>query len=273
MIGNVLSVDLESWVHRNEIDNFRKEKDNGFIVNSTIELLHLFDKYNVNTTFFIVAEIYDWYPELIEEISERGHEIGYHTHSHNILNNKNILLREIKKSHSFLKKFKPTGFRAPMAFLTEDCIEIISEYGFEYDSSIYGPFELCGKVNDILEIPVSTYKFRGSATLSFPRNLTLNLLTTEIPFGSGYFTGLLGSRISYFIKKLNAKNMPAIIFTHPWQTCTPPNQYKNCLKLFPFKINMVPYYINCYKAIESLLRNHKFYTFSELKEEIDNCFR
>ena len=81
---NVLSIDLESWVHRDKVrdESARERLDDNFIPASTHALLTLLDKYDIKTTFFIVGEIFDWYPKIVYGIRNRGHEIAYHTYSH-----------------------------------------------------------------------------------------------------------------------------------------------------------------------------------------------
>lgn len=75
MIKNVLSVDLESYIHRQFSPEKRKEKDCGYTIKTTKYLLDLFDSYKTKTTFFVVGEIYNWYPELIEEIKSLKKEM------------------------------------------------------------------------------------------------------------------------------------------------------------------------------------------------------
>lgn len=261
----MLSIDLESWVHRDKIRNQRKEKDNGYIVESTKAILNLFRKYRIKTTFFVVAEIYGWYPKLIEEIKKEGHEIAYHTHTHRLLSNKEILLDELTKSKNFITKFKPEGFRAPYMSVQKEYLPILKKYGFRYDSSTYASFELSKKIGEILEIPVSTFKFRGQPTLYFPRHLSWNLLTKEVPFGSGYFIGLLGSRVSYFINKLNERGSIAILFVHPYQILAPPSN-ESLGDFFPFKLKLIPYFINRKQTVEYLLDKFGFFSFRDLIE-------
>jgi len=40
----------------------------------------MLDEYNIKATFFVVADVVEhfFYPGLVEEIVERGHEIGCH---------------------------------------------------------------------------------------------------------------------------------------------------------------------------------------------------
>jgi len=264
---NVLSIDLESWVHRDKIENeqVRKVLDDGFIIKSTNMLLDLLEKYKVKTTFFVVGEIFDWYPEIVNEIKKMGHELAYHPHTHRLLITKGQLLNELKKSSDFLNKFNPKGFRAVQIFLRRDYLQVLFRHGFRYDSSIYSPFELCRKVDGILEVPVSTYGLCGGRpSLYFPRNLISSIIDGEFPFGSGFSIGLLGSKISSFIRRVNDEHKPAVLFIHPWQLCSTPK------RLQLRSVGMLPYYVNRYRAIETLLANYEFYTMSELVEEIDD---
>jgi peptidoglycan/xylan/chitin deacetylase (PgdA/CDA1 family) len=48
----------------------------------TPRLLNLFDRCSVRATFFVIGKFARACPELVREISARGHEIGNHTNSH-----------------------------------------------------------------------------------------------------------------------------------------------------------------------------------------------
>tara|TARA_B100001971_G_C18210098_1_gene550121 strand:- start:675 stop:1502 length:828 start_codon:yes stop_codon:yes gene_type:complete len=259
---NALSIDLESWVHRDNIITDRKEVDNGFIVKSTREILNILNRYNAKATFFIVSEIFEWYPELIYEIKNRGFEIAYHTYSHKIITSDKILNEEIKKSEYFLKKFKPIGFRASKIFLNENCLKILAKHGFKYDSSIYAPLGPRVTHSGIIELPVSTYNLIGKPKLSFPKPLSYSLFFKEIPFGSGYMLGILGSKISHFIKNNNKKGIPTFMFVHPWQIIEVPKS--KATNFFRNGISSIPYYINRKRSLEKLLEKYKFSNYCDV---------
>ncbi|NOR77771.1 MAG: polysaccharide deacetylase family protein [Methanophagales archaeon] len=44
----------------------------------TKRVLDMLDEYDIKATFFVVADVMDHYPGLVESIAERGHEIGSH---------------------------------------------------------------------------------------------------------------------------------------------------------------------------------------------------
>jgi peptidoglycan/xylan/chitin deacetylase (PgdA/CDA1 family) len=48
----------------------------------TPRLLELFDRYSVRATFFLIGKFARACPELVKEMSGRGHLIGNHTHTH-----------------------------------------------------------------------------------------------------------------------------------------------------------------------------------------------
>jgi len=263
---NILSIDLESFIaiyqKHEQQSAIRKKIDKGHIKKATVSLLNILKKASVKATFFVLAEIYDWYPELIEKIKAGGHEIGFHTYSHKRLLNKAILIDELKKSSRFINRFNPKGFRAPQNYITKDCFKILKKYNFMYDSSTYDTFENRKKIDGVLELPVSVHRFRKkSGDEIFPKHLTFNLLKNDIPIGSGYFISILGNKVSLFIEKLNRKNYPFIMIIHPWQIEKPPIDIKNLIKCIVTNPLMLPYYINRKKTLEHLLEKYEFTTF------------
>jgi hypothetical protein len=276
---NILTIDLESWFYIYDYalkkqrfessSSERKNADNNFVPDATTYILDLLDNYNQTATFFILGELYEWYPDVIEGIEKRGHEIGYHSYTHRLIYNKEILEEELKKSEKFLQRFKPTGFRAPQIFITRDSIACLKKYGFKYSSSTYSVYKIIN-IDGIDEIPVSTYCYRGNCNdQTFPKPLTLKMLSTQIPFGSGLFISLLGSRISYFIDSLNRKDTPAILFFHPWQLYRPGK-----ITGLSFKLRMLyrdplslPYTFSIEKTIKRLLKRHSFLSFRRYYEQ------
>ena len=268
---NSLTIDLESWVHRTSIETInskiRKKLDGGFIIKSIHLILELFKKNDIRTTFFVVGEIFEWYPSLINEIWKEGHEIAFHTHTHRKLQSKEDLVKELMSSKDFLDEFKPKGFRAPDAFIRDDYLKILKGHKFSYDSSTYGEFRHDLVVNGINEVSVSTFPLYGmNESLTFPRNLSLRLLTREIPFGSGYFIGLLGPLTSWFIEKLNGKGISTNLFIHPWQILNPPYPWDKVLLEFLRDPRILPYFINRRSTFEKLISSHEFTTLYQLME-------
>ena len=273
---NIFSIDIESWVHF-YIDSLkikpaaitgsaRRELDNSNIADAIEKILDLLDEYRQQATFFVVAEIYDWYPDVIKEIAKRGHEIGYHTHSHLVLQNKEILERELEKSKDFIAAFQPVGFRAPQIYIQNDSFAVLKQYGFKYSSSTYDSYRVMD-INGVAEIPVSALSFRqrNNSSQKLPKQLTAKLLWKKIPFGSGLFIALFGSKTSYFIDKINKNNQPAVLFVHPWQL------YKTReINSVPFKLKMLsrnpaclPYLATILNPVKKLFKQYQFTSFKD----------
>lgn len=243
--------------------------DGGSVLLSTRGILQLLRKHGHTATFFVVGEVNDWYPTLIQEIREQGHEVAYHSHTHQPFTNVDSLRKEIERSKDFIECFRPRGFRAPRASITRECLVELGRRGFLYDSSSYGPFNMCRKVESIIEIPISTYNLRRSSTLALPRPLGLSLLRNlEIPFGSGYFVSLFSqvnpAIVSYFIERSNERKLPSVLCLHPWQMsrCEYPLSRSGLSRL-----GMLPYDVSSYKALEHLVERHEFCSVSELLED------
>ncbi len=265
---NILTIDLESWVHKifsNDESKIKKIKDKNYICNSTLNILKILKNYNIQTTFFIIGEIFDWYPELINKIKEMGHEIGFHTYSHKILESKKCLKDELKLGKKFIDEFDIKGFRAPEVNIKKEHLYLLKDWGFTYDSSIYSEFKIFEPIEGLLEVPISTYPiYRNKKDIQYPRNLTIPLLLREIPFGSGYFIGLLGLNIQWFIKKINKKNIPVSLVMHPWQIIKPQIENMNFNINIINKLKMIPYNINRKNTFDFLCKNYKFIPIIEL---------
>lgn len=266
---NVLSIDLESWVHRYFFDftaEERKKEDNGYIRDATREILSILEKKNTQTTFFIISEIYDWYPSLIEEIKRRGHEIAYHTHTHTVLRQKSFFLDELRKSREFLEKFKPKGFRAPSGFMKRSYLKIIKDWGFHYDSSTYGQFNEVKRINKMWEIPISAWNY-WKPSPSLQKTVNSRLLAQAFPFGSGYFIGMLGKYVSLFIKRANSMGWPVILYLHPWQVLLPDSP-KYGMKFSLTHLVRIPTFIDRKKTFHKLLDNFQFTRLDKIVEAL-----
>jgi len=273
---NILSIDMESWVHfyddalkagfSGKASSQRKLLDNNYIPDATEKILDLLDRYDQKATFFILGELYEWYPGTVEKIEKRGHEVAYHTHSHVSLENGKILERELELSANFVNRFKPIGFRAPKIYITRDSMSILRSKGFKYSSSTYDVHKI-ERIEGVDEIPVSTVAFRrGSENDNkLPKHLTIKMLTKQIPFGSGLFIAFFGPITSYIINRLNKKNVPSVLFIHPWQLYRPKE-----IKGLSFEIKVLcrnllcyPYTVDILRCVEGLLKQHKFTSFRE----------
>ncbi len=249
---NYLSVDLESWASPNlpeftRLSSIAKKKlDNGHVKKSTLRVLQILKQFGTKVTFFTVGQIYEWYPELIAQIAKDGHEIAYHTHEHEIITDKQILIQTLIKSKKFIEKYKPVGFRAPRISINTECLSVLKYYGFRYDSSFYGPYSSKKRINNIVELPISSH--------------------LHIPVGSGYFIGLMGKKTKWLYNKLNQQNIPVLSFIHNWQVLKPKKATFPNLKYLIIHPYYFPYLKNCDETFLYLLKHMKFAPMKNLIE-------
>jgi peptidoglycan/xylan/chitin deacetylase (PgdA/CDA1 family) len=156
-----ITVDIEDWYHipsvtgspfsqYPDVDSFFEnwESRYDFISIPTRKILEILNNLHVNATFFIVADIIEHYPELVETIVNEGHEIACHGlhHACNIdpetkshLFNDHIFSERTIRAKKLLESIsgEPVlGYRAPNAYIGGWMINILEDLGFKYDSSI-----------------------------------------------------------------------------------------------------------------------------------------
>lgn len=103
---------------------------------NTLEILNILDEYDVRTTFFLVGFWAEKYPELVEEMVVRGHEIGNHsaTHPHMSTLNDAQIREELRIVSDLVEHItgKPTTlFRPPYGEYNDAVVRISREEGYE----------------------------------------------------------------------------------------------------------------------------------------------
>ena len=154
-----------------------------------LQLLMAALKHNGSTaTFFVTGKYYEKNPQLVADFAEQGFEVGYHGHTHIKLKSKDIFDKELEQSARFLDNLHPIGFRAPWIYLPEDCMEQLPNYGFQYDSSTFGPVGSRFQRNGLEIFPVTSLNYFGTVNgVIYPKTAGLGMLRREFPIGSGIF--------------------------------------------------------------------------------------
>lgn len=108
------------------------------------QLLDLYDKYCIKTTFFFTGYIASLIPDIVKIAYERGHEIGSHGYSHQHEDGFDILsyddqVKHLKKSKEIIENIideKIVSFRSPALRVNQYTGKALIEAGFIIDSSI-----------------------------------------------------------------------------------------------------------------------------------------
>lgn len=98
----------------------------------TEEILNILDRQNVKATFFVVGMNIKRYPEIIQKIMKKGHDIGNHSMYHDKLNK--LAVEKIVKDISGVDKLlraqgydKEIFFRSPHGLLSKNIEQALAE--------------------------------------------------------------------------------------------------------------------------------------------------
>ncbi len=227
---NALTIDLEPWYANEFLKRHLPVNTEDQIEEAVAPILELLDRYNTKATFFVLGIVANKYPQLIENIHNKGHEIGSHAYSHKMLSDlgKTKFEDEIRKSVDLLKSItgkQPLGFRAPSFSLnnsTKWALEILKKNGFRYDSSIFPTKTILYGVPNAPLHPyrpstknVAKHDPKGPI-VEFP--MTVIKLGKNIPISGGFYLRVIPSKLLRLaIKQVNKTRM-AVIYIHPWET-------------------------------------------------------
>lgn len=185
----LFSIDLEDV--RRDVENGDQYKD--AVVSNTHKYLDWLAKNNAHCTFFTVGEIADKYPELIQEIQAKGHELACHSMHHIPLDklSPEEFSKDIHQNIEALLKAgakEIKGFRAPVFSLTKKTswtYSVLKKQGISYSSSVlaannplYGWKEFGveqKEVDGVWEMPVSLAKF-GPKTVPYAGGVYFRVL-------------------------------------------------------------------------------------------------
>lgn len=221
----VFSVDFELFTHTpayrraaGEIE----EQDIGLSAGAYLQ--KVLDAHDVRATFFVVSAVAENYPDTIRNISDDGHEIGSHTHSHTHLSTLDTSDRreEITHSRSVLERITDqtvTGFRAPSFDITADHFDELDRAGYTYDSSIvpsrripgwYGGEYTVHQPCPVTQIRSDAPSSLGELPVSVMPGLRLPLTGTWVRFFGPRYT-ILG------MKLLARQGITPVLYVHPWE--------------------------------------------------------
>lgn len=126
-------------------------------------ILSMLDTWKIKATFFIPGIIAEKYPEVVREISRRGHEIGFHGYLHEefpstTYEEEDATMKRAEKIIRDICGQELKGHRAPGGVIHDYSLKLFLEHGYLYSSnwrSSDGPFlhQLDGRTVPLVELP------------------------------------------------------------------------------------------------------------------------
>lgn len=224
----IITIDVEEWFHgHNYLDHVPPATWDGQdlrVERGTVRCLDLLDRHGVKATFFVLGWTAERFPDLVREISRRGHEVGCHSYGHPEVFHltRDEFRADGERALAALARAgveRPAGYRAPSFSLTPPVhhyLDVLAELGFRYDCSLfpvrhprYGqpgsprtPFRLGAGPDDLVVIPMPTWRCLG----------------VNVPFsGGGYLRLLPWAGFRFLRAAARAQGVPAIVYLHPWE--------------------------------------------------------
>lgn len=257
------TVDLEEWYHdlwpgaESIIERYYNYKvPKGTFREPLKHIFEVFEKHKVCSTFFVLGEIAEFFPEIVEEIYDMGHEVASHGYLHKDLTKMPIIeFEELeKKTRNLLMRTTggtPKGFRAPLFKINQEILKSLERVGYSYDSSVVPSIRIPGWIG-YYTAPLRVYRTRMCKRFFEVPVAVLPYL--RFPAGGGWFLRNFGvNYVKTAIRFLLRKKLPVVLYIHPLDV------YADVPKLrgIPFHITR-----NCgeysLKAIEHILKtfNH-----------------
>jgi polysaccharide deacetylase family protein (PEP-CTERM system associated) len=146
---HILTFDVEDWFHildNSETNDVAQWECFPSRLESGVKrLLDFCDRVGVKATFFILGWVAERAPDVIAEISRRGHEIACHSYRHQLVYTQSpsefesdlvMGLDQIE----FATGIRPIAYRAPGFSITAKCawaFDILARNGIEIDCSVF----------------------------------------------------------------------------------------------------------------------------------------
>jgi polysaccharide deacetylase family protein (PEP-CTERM system associated) len=225
-ITNALTIDVEDYfqvsafapcIARSEWDTreCRVERNVHLI-------LDMLERHGVQATFFTLGWIAERYPQLVREMTRRGHEVASHGYAHQRASDQSPteFLQDIRSAKAILEDLSGQavrGYRAPSFSISTGnlwAFDSLAEAGYEYSSSIYpirhdhygipdAPRFMHDVRPSLIEIPATTIR-------AFARNWPAS--------GGGYFRLMPYAVSRRLIRRVNETDQAAAVFYfHPWE--------------------------------------------------------
>ena len=225
-----LSVDVEDYFHVEAFaDRVSRRSWSDFptrVGTTTRLVLRIFEEYGCRATFFVLGWVAEREPALVREIMEAGHEVACHSYSHRRVSSltPEDFREDLRHARAVIEDaagVRLLGYRAPTFSIGKQnlwALEILSEEGFLYDSSIF-------------PIRHDLYGFPGSPRFPYRVQFQSKRTLVEIPMttvrmggmtwpacGGGYLRLLPLSYTQWAVRQIHEKErQPVIVYFHPWE--------------------------------------------------------
>jgi peptidoglycan/xylan/chitin deacetylase (PgdA/CDA1 family) len=245
----VVSVYLDEWFHsrrwtegvqtRSIPDTkalcravYGTDRPAGDLIPPTKALLSLFRRHRVRCTFFVLGEVAEWYPDLVREIADGGHEIGCHGLHHVDMTvlGPDEFSAHLERAIAVLIDItgqRPVGYRAPNLVYEPWATRVLEQRGFVYDTTVCVSRPVGGKYRGWARASHHPYhpSYEDIAKPGTARLVELPLPSfpvIKLSAGSGIFTRVLGFHWTFTTLRYRIRTGDTGFYFHPWEVAPIP---------------------------------------------------
>jgi polysaccharide deacetylase family protein (PEP-CTERM system associated) len=230
MIANVLTVDVEEYYHaaifRRGAGAVGAARFASRVEASMNQLADLMRTHEARATLFVLGEVAAAHPALLRRLAADQHEIACHGDRHDDVwsLSPQQFRADIRKAKAQIEDIvgQPViGYRAPNFSIGPSqswAYEILTEEGFQYDSSVHPIHHDRYGRPDAPRFPYQVWQNGAARLIEFPIG-TVRLLGVNLPIGGGgYFRLLPYGLVRRGIRCVNAReHQPVMFYVHPWE--------------------------------------------------------
>jgi polysaccharide deacetylase family protein (PEP-CTERM system associated) len=229
-LSDVLTVDVEDYYHVEAFaDRVSPHSWSDFpsrVRANTERVLQIFEEYGCRATFFVLGWVAEQDPSLVRDIVDAGHEVACHSYSHRLVSSltREEFREDLRRGRAAIEDaagVRILGYRAPSFSIGPGnvwALEILSEEGFFYDSSIF-PIR-----HDVYGFPGAPrfphrLEFQSERSLVEIPLTTVRIGRTTWPASGGGYLRLLPMQYTrWAIRRIHEKDRQSfVLYFHPWE--------------------------------------------------------
>ncbi len=218
----VISIDVEDWYHLDYFSSLNTNR-NYSMLDGLNNFLDIVDSHGISSTLFTLSSIAPLVKNELIYAANNQHEVSSHGVSHKrpLSITKDEFIEEARSSKHTLEDIvgsQVLGYRAPCFSLDNALVKVLTQVGYEYDSSAInysgGPLDQSIDLGSFYKKMDNIYQLKSFTEFKLP---TTKLMGQNIPLGGGYLRILPWLLMKQLISNFLKNNQTYFLYIHPFE--------------------------------------------------------